>query len=153
MNSTQLARAKKQMDGSMHPMQRWAWIYAALFLSVVSLGYIPGLTNDHGQLLGLFHIELKDDLLHLGSAIWAAWAAWRSAKDATFYFRLFGLVYFFDGVCGLLFGQGYLDLGIFLFGPVQLDLSTRIGANIPHIIIGGIAVLVGFVLSKRYENS
>ena len=153
MNSTQLARPRRQTDGSLHPMQRWAWIYAALFLGVVSLGYIPGLTNDQGQLLGLFRIELKDDLLHLGSAIWAAWAAWSSAKASTFYFRLFGLVYFFDGVCGLLTGQGYLDLGIFLYGPAPLDLITRIGANIPHIIIGGVAVLVGFVLSKRYENS
>lgn len=152
MNSTQLARPKRQTDGSRHPMQRWAWIYAALFLGVVSLGYIPGLTNDQGQLLGLFRIELKDDLLHLGSAIWAAWAAWSSAKASTFYFRLFGLVYFFDGVCGLLTGQGYLDLGIFLYGPAPLDLITRIGANIPHILIGGIAVWVGFVLSRRYEN-
>lgn len=132
-------------------MQRWAWIYTALFLGVVSLGYIPGLTNDQGQLLGLFRIELKDDLLHLGSAIWAAWAAWTSAKQSTFYFKLFGLVYFLDGVCGLLTGYGYLDLGIFQADRLPVDMMTRIGANIPHILIGGVAVLVGFVLSKRYE--
>lgn len=154
MNSTQLTRVQKQKSGrAMHPMQRWAWIYTALFLGVVSLGYIPGLTDDQGYLLGLFRIELKDDLLHLGSALWAAWAAWNSPKASTFYFKLFGLVYFFDGVVGFFTGQGYLDLGIFLYGPAPLDLATRIGANIPHILIGGIAIVVGFVLSRRYENN
>jgi hypothetical protein len=133
-------------------MRKWAWGYALLFLAVVSLGYIPGLTDEQGQLLGLLHIELKDDLLHLGSAIWAAVAAWLSTRAATLYFRLFGLVYFFDGVVGLLFGQGYLDLGILLYGPASLDLATRIGANIPHLLIGGVAMLVGFVFSRRWAK-
>jgi hypothetical protein len=131
-------------------IRKLAWVYAALFVAVVALGYIPGLTDEHGMLLGLFHIELKDDLLHLASALWAAWAAWRSTAASLFYFRLFGLVYFFDGVCGLLFGNGYLDLGIILEGPVQIDLATRIGANIPHILIGGIAILIGFVFYRRW---
>ncbi|MCL4862026.1 MAG: DUF4383 domain-containing protein [Caldilineaceae bacterium] len=137
----------------MNPIRKWAWGYAALFVAVVALGYIPGLTDEQGALLGLFHIELKDDLLHLGSALWAAIAAWRSAAAARFYFRLFGLIYFFDGVSGLLFGQGYLDFGIFLYGPTQLDLATRIGANIPHLLIGGIAILVGFVFSRRWAQT
>jgi hypothetical protein len=133
-------------------IRKLAWVYAALFVGVVALGYIPGLTDDQGRLLGLFHIELKDDLLHLGSGLWAAIAAWYSTRAALFYFRLFGLVYFFDGVCGLLFGQGYLDFGIFLFGPTPLDLATRIGANIPHLLIGGIAILIGFVFSRRWAK-
>lgn len=136
----------------MNPIRKWAWGYAALFVAVVALGYIPGLTDEHGALLGLFHIELKDDLLHLGSALWAAIAAWHSTAAARFYFRLFGLIYFFDGVSGLLFGQGYLDFGIFLHGPTQLDLATRIGANIPHLLIGGIAILVGFVFSRSWAQ-
>lgn len=53
----------------MNPIRKWAWGYAALFVAVVALGYIPGLTDEQGALLGLFHIELKDDLLHLGSAL------------------------------------------------------------------------------------
>jgi len=131
-------------------IRKLAWGYAALFLAVVLLGYIPGLTDEHGMLLGLFHIELKDDVLHLGSALWAAIAAWLSTGAALFYFRLFGLIYFFDGVCGLLFGQGYLDFGIFLYGPTPLDLGTRIGANAPHLVIGGVAVLIGFVFYRRW---
>ena len=137
----------------MNMIRKLAWVYAVLFVGVVALGYIPGLTDDQGLLLGLFSIQLKDDLLHLGSAIWAALAALHSTGASLFYFRLFGLLYFFDGICGLLFGQGYLDLGILLYGPRSLDLMTRIGANIPHILIGGIALLIGFVFYRRWEKA
>jgi hypothetical protein len=55
----------------------------------------------------------------------------------------------FDGICGLLTGMGYLDLGIFLHGPMSLPLETRIAANMPHIAIGGFATIVGYVLARR----
>jgi hypothetical protein len=135
----------------MHPMQSFALAYAALFLFVVAIGYLPGLTDGSGQLLGLFRIELIDDALHLGSGIWAALAAYSSARAATLYFKLFGSVYGLGGVIGLLFGQGFLDGGIFTKGPTALDLATRVGANLPHLVIGGTAVLIGFVLSRRYR--
>lgn len=132
-----------------HLMQKLAWVYAGLFLFVVALGYIPGLTNAEGQLFGLFKIEFIDDALHLGSGLWAAAAAWISARASTLYFKLFGIVYGLDGVIGFLFGQGFLDGGIFIHGPTTLDLATRFGANLPHLLIGGIAVLIGFVVSRR----
>lgn len=136
----------------MHPVQLFAWVYAALFLAVVLVGYIPGFTNEQGQLLGLFRIELVDDALHLGSAIWAAVAAWLSVRASTLYFRLFGTVYMLDGVVGFLFGQAFLDGGIFRFGPEQLDLATRFFANLPHLVIGGTAVFIGFVVARRYAQ-
>ena len=134
----------------MHTIQKLAWVYSLLFLFVVALGYIPGLTNSAGQLLGLFRIELVDDALHLGSGLWAAVAGWLSPRASTLYFKLFGVVYGLDGVIGFSFGQGFLDGGIFIYGPTPLDLATRFGANLPHMLIGGIAVLIGFVLSRRY---
>jgi hypothetical protein len=134
----------------MQLVQKLAWVYAALFLFVVALGYLPGLTNAAGQLLGLFRIELVDDALHLGSGLWAAVAGWLSARASTLYFKLFGCVYGLDGVCGLLTGQGFLDGGIFLYGPTPIPLATRVAANTPHMLIGGIAVLIGFVVSRRY---
>ena len=133
----------------MNPIRQLAWIYAALFLFVVSLGYLPGLTNAEGQLLGLFRIELIDDALHLGSGIWAALAAWHSTRAATFYFKAFGIVYGLDGIAGLLFGQGLLDGGLFIHGITPLDLGTKFAANLPHLLIGGFAVFVGFGLTRR----
>jgi len=57
------------------PIRTLAWIYAALFLFVVILGYIPGVTDVQGLMFGLFKIDLIDDVLHLASAVWAGWAA------------------------------------------------------------------------------
>jgi len=135
-----------------NPIRILVGMYAALFLFVVSLGYLPGLTNDDGQLLGLFRIELVDDALHLGSGIWAAVAAWLSTRASILYFRLFGAVYGMDGVIGLLFGQGFLDGGIFIHGVTPIDWTTKFAANVPHLLIGGFAVLAGFVLSRRFAR-
>lgn len=126
-----------------------AWVYSALFLSVVVVGYIPFLNDEQGNLLGLFSLQWYDDALHLGSAIWAAYAGWRSDDASRLYFRLFGPVYFLDGVAGLLTGTGYLDLGLLTRGPVALPLATRIAANTPHLTIGGVAALIGWALPGR----
>jgi hypothetical protein len=132
-----------------HPLQKLAWAYTAMFLFITFIAYVPGLTNAEGVTLGLFALDLKDNLLHFGSAVWAAFGAWRSIYASRFYFRLFGLVYFFDGVMGLIFGNGYLDFGIFTQGPIALDWLTKILANLPHLTIGGLAIFIGFVLSRE----
>jgi hypothetical protein len=120
--------------------------YFALFVFVVVLGYIPGVNDANGKMFGLFELDLYDDALHLFSGIWAGVAAWLSSRAATNYFRLFGVLYFLDGVMGLFLGSGYLDFGIFINGVLDLDLTTRIFANLPHLAIGGFAIFAGFVL-------
>ena len=134
-------------------MQRLAWVYALMFFVIGSLRYIPFINDANGFTLGIFKLEWYDDALHYGSGLWAAIAAWRSFKDSVFYFKLFGIIYGLDGLMGFFLGQGYLDAGIFLKGITPLDLSTRFFANIPHIAIGGFAVFVGFVLSKRLSQN
>ena len=130
-------------------VRAFGWGYALLFVGVTALGYVPPFHDQQGYLFGLFKLEWWDDALHLGSGIWAAIAAWKSYEATRIYFRIFGPLYMFDGVCGLLTGMGYLDLGIFLHGPMSLPLETRIAANLPHIAIGGIATIVGYVLARR----
>jgi hypothetical protein len=125
------------------------WAYALLFVGVTALGYIPAFLDDEGNLFGLFKLQWWDDALHLGSGIWAAIAAYTSYGATRTYFRIFGPLYFLDGVLGLLTGMGYLDLGIILHGPMDLPLQTRIAMNIPHIAIGGIAILAGYLLAKK----
>ena len=150
--------------------------YAAMFFFTVTLGYIPGFTNEAGQLFGLFEIELKDDMLHLGSGIWATVAAWYSTRATVFYFKTFGTMYALDGLLGLITGHGYLDGGIFLAWQNNLtdfvvsqpyvpfasiffahgtgghDMLTKLLANLPHIMIGGSAVYIGFVLSQKFAD-
>ncbi len=130
----------------MHVYQKLAWGYALLFFFVVSLGYIPGLTNNQGLLLGGFKIDPIDDLLHGGSALWAAVAAWHSAKQSRSYFRWFGSFYTLDAFVGFFTGFAILD---HLTGHVDTNthysiwnVGTNLAVNLPHFIIGPLALFI-----------
>jgi hypothetical protein len=123
-------------------------IYFLGFIAVVAIGYVPSFHDAQGNLFGLFKLDLYDDSLHLASGLWAGIAAWRSREAARFYFRLFGPLYFMDGVFGFFTGSGYLDGGIFLYGPLDLPLSTRFFANLPHLVIGGLAIWIGWIYAR-----
>jgi hypothetical protein len=133
-------------------IQKLAIAYAVMFFAVVAIGYVPAFEDASGQLFGLFSLQWYDDLLHAFSGVWAAIAGTVSHRQSVLYFKLFGSVYLFDGVLGLVTGSGCLDGGIFINGFRSFDdveLPVRFFANAPHLAIGGFAVLVGFWLSKR----
>lgn len=130
-------------------VQKLAFGYAVIFFLVVALNAIPQIHDDAGLMFGLFKLDLIDDILHLASALWALIAGWRSAKAATVYFTWFGAAYFLDGLVGIIFGRGFLDLAIFLDGPLAIDLLTKIALNIPHIVLGGSAVLIGWWFGRK----
>ena len=126
-----------------------AWGYAALLGFVIATGYIPAFIDQNDMILGLFRRTWYADGLHLVSALWAAIAAFTSRRAAELFFKLFGVFYFADGVMGLITGSGYLDFGILINGWLNLPLATRIGANLPHLVLGGSAILIGYVLVPR----
>ena len=130
-------------------IQKLALIYALMFFFLGSLRHIHFINDAEGITLGIFKLEWYDDLLHYGSGVWALFAALMSTRASIFYFKLFGLIYGFDGVLGLVLGQGYLDAGIFIKGPTTLPWDFKFMANIPHITIGFFAAFAGFVLSKN----
>jgi hypothetical protein len=118
-----------------------AWGYAALLGFVILTGYIPAFIDQNDMIFGLFRRTWYADGLHLVSALWAA--------SAELFFQLFGAFYFADGVLGLLTGSGYLDFGILIYGIRDLPLATRIFTNAPHLALGGVAILVGYLLAPR----
>ena len=133
-------------------IQKLAVFYAAMFFFVVAIGYVPAFNDENGYLFGLFSLQWYDDLLHAFSGVWALVAAFMSHQQSILYFKLFGSVYLFDGVLGLVTGSGCLDGGIFINGFRSLDdieFPTRFFANAPHLAIGGFAVFVGFWLANR----
>lgn len=139
-------------------IQKWALVYAILFGLVVGVGYVPGFEDENGYLFGLFSLQWWDDLLHGFSGVWAAFAAFISHRASVLYFKLFGSVYLFDGVLGFITGQGCLDAGIFIngvdaiIGISDVEFPARFFANLPHLVIGGVAVWVGFVLASKVRN-
>jgi hypothetical protein len=126
-----------------------AWGYAALLAWVIVSGYIPAFIDANDMIFGLFRRTWYADGLHLASGLWAAIAALTSRRASELFFKLFGVFYFADGVLGLLTGSGYLDFGILINGVVNLPLMTRIFANLPHLVLGGTAILIGYMLVPR----
>ena len=128
----------------MDRIRLFAFGYFFLFVGVVISGLMPQLQDAQGRQFGLFTLDFYDHSLHLASGIWAAIAGWLGPKAARNYFKLFGPLYFLDGVLGLITGSGYLDLGIFLYGPIDMPLLTKFFANLPHYVIGGGAIWAGY---------
>jgi hypothetical protein len=113
------------------------------------LNYVPGLTDAQGRAFGIFALDIYDDALHLASAAWAAIAAYLSRQASETFLKVFGVLYGLDGLMGLVFGSGYLDLGILIQGVQSLPFGFKILANAPHILLGIIGAYSGFVLAKR----
>jgi len=123
--------------------------YAAMFFFVAVMGYIPPFVDDQGYLFGLFALDLYDNSLHAFSGLWALVAALISTRQTMLYFKIFGTAYFLDGVVGLFLGNAFLDFGLFTHGIADNTLVVNFLLNIPHIVIGGVAVLAGFYFSSK----
>jgi uncharacterized membrane protein len=130
-------------------IRRIAWGFAAALFFVTLTNYVPGLTDSQGRAFGIFALDIYDDALHFASALWAAIAAYTSRNAAVTFLKVFGTLYFLDGLMGLLVGSGYLDLGIFLQGRQPLPWMFKIYANTPHLLLGAIGIFSGFFLAKR----
>ncbi len=122
--------------------------FFAALLSAAALNYIPGVTDADGVAFGVFALDIFDDSLHLGSAIWALVAALTSARAARLFLLVFGALYLADGLMGLTFGSGFLDFGIFTSGVQDLPFGFKILANLPHIGLGGAALFSGLFLGR-----
>ena len=132
-------------------LRRIAFVYMVILLAAASLNYIPGLTDSEGRAFGVFALDIYDDLLHVASALWAGIAAATSSRASRIFLRYFGLLYLTDGLLGLATGSGYLDLGIMNHGVLDLPLTFKVLANLPHIFGGGFAVFssVRFATPER----
>ena len=130
----------------MSRIRKLALLYSTLFFFVAVMGYIPAFVDESGKLFGLFALDLYDNSLHAFSGLWALIAACTSDRQAKLYFRLFGTIYFLDGVLGLLFGNAFLDASIIKYGIAGVSFIQKFFLSVPHVLIGGFAALAGFFL-------
>ncbi|UWR25082.1 hypothetical protein K3757_11405 [Sulfitobacter sp. S223] len=130
-------------------IQKFALGYFVILMAAAGLNYIPGITDDAGLAFGIFALDLFDDMLHLVSAIWALTAALWGARSSKIFLVIFGALYLGDGALGFLTGWGYLDFGIFTNPSDGLSFTIfRVLANLPHIALGGVALVVGLRLGR-----
>lgn len=116
---------------------------AAGLLFAAATDYIPAFIDSEGQVFGLFHLDIYKDALHVASGIWAL-VATTSRRAAVFFLRVFGTLYFLDGVMGVFTGSGYLDLSIFIDGIRNVPAMIKFLSSVPHLVLGAIGIAVGF---------
>src|ERR1700720_3756831 len=79
-------------------IQKCAFGFAALFLGVYLLDYVPGIMDQNGLMFGLFHMTRIVDIGHLALGTLALIAALSSASVARVYFWMLGIWYTIDVV-------------------------------------------------------
>ncbi len=125
-----------------------AFGYFVVLAFAAALNYIPGVTDADGVAFGIFSLDIFDDSLHAASALWALIASLLSARASRMFLLIFGALYLGDGLLGLATGSGYLDFGIFTNGVLDLPLGFKILANLPHIGLGLVAVVLSQMGSR-----
>ena len=134
----------------MTPLQKIALGYFVVLMGAASLNYIPGLTDAEGRAFGIFALDLFDDALHVASALWALAAALVSHRASRLFLLIFGALYLGDGIFGFFTGYGYLDFGIFTNESEGMSFTLfRVLANLPHILLGAVALWAALALDER----
>ena len=120
-----------------------ALLLGAALLFAAATDYIPAFIDAQGRVFGLFHLDIYKDALHVASGLWAA-ASSLSRRSALFFLRVFGTLYFIDGVMGVFTGSGYLDLSIFIDGIRDVSPTIKFLSSVPHLGLGAFGIAVGF---------
>ena len=115
------------MSTKLATIQKCAAGFAALFLGVYLLDYVPGIMDEHGLMFGLFHMTRIVDLGHLAAGALAVVAAWSSPRIARIYFYVLGVAYSIDVVT------------YFVSHLQTISLTQNFLVNLPHILILGAA--------------
>ena len=111
------------MPNRFSTIQKCAFGFAALFLGVYLLDYVPGIMDQNGLMFGLFHMTRIVDLGHLGAGTLALIGALTSARMARVYFWLLGVWY-------------TIDVATYFIGHLHsISLVRNSLVNLPHILI------------------
>src|SRR5437016_14299387 len=100
-------------------IQKCAWGFAAMFLFVYLVDYVPGIMDANGKMFGLFSMTMIVDVGHLALGTLAAISAFISAKMARIYFYVLGVWYSIDVI---MFFSTHLQ---------SMSLITNILVNLP----------------------
>ena len=66
-------------------------LFGIVFLAVGILGFVPGITNDE-MLLGIFHVNLAHNIVHLASGVVFLLCGMAGAGPSSAFFKIFGIV-------------------------------------------------------------
>lgn len=87
--------------------------FGVIFLLLGVLGFIPGVTNDDGMLLGIFQVDAVHNIVFLITGILALWMGMAGEASAKSFFKIFGVIYALLAIMGFFQGDSDMLLGMF----------------------------------------
>jgi hypothetical protein len=118
-------------------IQKCGWGFAAMFLGVYLMDYVPGVMEANGKMFGLFSMTPLVDIGHLVLGTLAVVSAWYSAKLARIYFYFLGVAYCIDVV-------SYVLMHLHTMSPMDNFL-----VNLPHTII----FISAFLIAAKVDRA
>jgi len=109
--------------------------FGFIMLAVGLLGFVPGVTDPDGNLLGIFHVNVAHNVIHLLTGMIALACGLDGANAARIFFRVFGALYGLIGLLGLYQGD------TILLGMVANNMADAW----LHLSIAAVALVLGFV--------
>jgi hypothetical protein len=141
-HNEQSSRKKERYDSpmlkeKMRMIRKIAFGYAALFLGVYSLDYVPGVMDANGKMFGLFGMTPLVDAGHLALGALALISGLISAKAARLYFWFLGIVYGLDVVIYAISHWG------------KISPTTNFLVNLPHTVI----FISAFIIAAKVDRT
>lgn len=115
-----------------------AIIFGIIMLAVGILGFIPQ-ANVGNLLLGIFHVNLIHNLIHVATGIVAILCGLSSEHASRIYFQIFGIVYALVALLGFY----YMDQ------PILGLIANNMADNLLHVIIAAASLYLGFFYSPE----
>ena len=113
------------------PARMYAKVVGVVLLLIAVVGLIVGDPED--GLLGLFNVDIVEDLIHLGTGGLLAYVGFSAANSAVkSVVTGLGVVYLLVGIIGFFIPE--------LFGLIPHEYS--VADNILHLVLGGLALAV-----------
>lgn len=113
-----------------------AILVGLVFLVVGILGFVPAATQDMNgmpMLLGIFHVNLAHNLVHLASGAVFLLCGMAGAGASRTFFKIFGIVYALVAACGFYYGDQAL------FGIISsntADTWLHVGLAVVMLFLG-----------------
>jgi hypothetical protein len=124
------------MPRQISTIRKCAFGFAALFLGVYLLDYVPGIMDQNGLMFGLFQMTKIVDVGHLTLGVLALVAALISTKISRVYFWALGVWY-------------TIDVVTYVFGHLQTTSLLRNAlVNLPHALIVIAAYWIALKMDK-----
>ncbi len=116
-----------------------AILFGLVFLIVGICGFFPNITTpmpdgDGGMLLGIFHVNLAHNVVHLASGAIFLLVGMAGAGPSRMFFKIFGIVYLLVAVLGYMNGDK----------PILGMVANNMNDVWLHVALAAVMLFLGF---------